>query len=195
MTTEYVDLTTLKLYLQKDSDGNDALLTQALKSASRAIEKWCGGRQFYLDSSATAREFLTAGSVITRGGADVLLIDDLGDATGLLVEGAAQSTYSTVAASGYEFAGRTLPYDGLRAISGSGWSGYRKVRVTGKWGWPAIPDEIVQACLILAGRWYRRKDSQEGVLGTIDGGMIRVGVHDPDVKMLLKEFRYTGFGA
>jgi hypothetical protein len=58
--------------------------------------------------------------------------------------------------------------------------GSTRVRVTATWGWPAVPDPIKDACLLLAARLFRRKDSPEGVTGFSDLGAIRVSRYDAD---------------
>jgi hypothetical protein len=66
--------------------------------------------------------------------------------------------------------------------------GYRKMRVTTRWGAPRIPSAVEQASLLQATRLYRRKDSPEGVAGSADWGLIRVPNLDPDVKALLRDY-------
>jgi hypothetical protein len=67
-----------------------------------------------------------------------------------------------------------------------------RVRVTAKWGWPAVPDTVVQATLIQASRLYRRKDSPEGVLGSAEWGTVRLGRVDPDVYALIQQLILPG---
>jgi hypothetical protein len=57
-----------------------------------------------------------------------------------------------------------------------------------------VPDEVVQATLLQAGRLYRRKDSPEGVTGSADWGMVRLPRLDPDVMALIEPYMLPGFG-
>ncbi|MDX2921298.1 hypothetical protein PV370_25695, partial [Streptomyces sp. NE06-03C] len=68
------------------------------------------------------------------------------------------------------------------------------VQVTARWGWPAVPDEIVQATLIQAARLYKRKDSPEGVTGSAEWGVVRLSRRDPDVWALIEHYVLPGFG-
>jgi len=69
-----------------------------------------------------------------------------------------------------------------------------RVQVTAKWGWPAVPDNVVEACLILAARIFRRKDSPDGTAGAGDFGPIRISRTDPDVADMLSHYVKPGFG-
>jgi hypothetical protein len=62
------------------------------------------------------------------------------------------------------------------------------VRVTARWGWPAVPAQVAEATLRTAARAYRRKDSPDGVAGSSDWGLIRVPNLDPDVRQMLSIF-------
>jgi hypothetical protein len=64
------------------------------------------------------------------------------------------------------------------------------VRVTGVWGWPAVPTAIKQATIIQASRIYKRLDSPLGIAGFGDLGAIRIGrALDPDVEQLVTPYR------
>ena len=58
----------------------------------------------------------------------------------------------------------------------------------------SVPDDIVQACLILSTRLFKRKDSPEGVAGFADFGAVRLSRMDPDVQALLNPFRIIPVG-
>lgn len=188
--TLYATLANLKSQLSISDTSDDVLLNMALASASRVIEKWCGDRVFTIDGSATAR-------VYAPGGDYELFVDDIGSLTGLLVETGSAGVYNTLAANFYEptplnaFV-RGLPITSLMDLNFSGvwWAGgvTPRVRVTATWGWPSIPDAIVQATLLTAARLYRRKGSPEGVAGFNDMGVVRVGRADPDVQALIQPF-------
>lgn len=179
------------------SDGTrDALLNLALVGASRGVEKYCDGREpggFYLDTTATARVFDIRGAVRCDSyWGEWIKVDDIGSVSGLIVEISSDNTiWSTL--TGIE----TGPDNALvrgRAIdtlfSPTFQFSYRRLaRVTARWGWPAVPDEVEQATLLQASRLYRRKDSPEGVAGSADWGLVRVPNLDPDVKALLADFK------
>ena len=72
----------------------------------------------------------------------------------------------------------------------------RGIEVTGRFGWPAVPDDVRQAALILASRLL--KGSREATFGIwstgIDGTAMRIARVDPDVVGLIERFeRKTPF--
>jgi hypothetical protein len=64
------------------------------------------------------------------------------------------------------------------------------VKVTGIWGWTAIPSEVNQACIIQSSRLFVRRQSPFGIAGTPELGTVRLTSRlDPDVEALLRPFR------
>jgi hypothetical protein len=47
-----------------------------------------------------------------------------------------------------------------------------------------LPDAVFQACVMDAGRIYRRRDSLDGTIAWGDMGVVRVGRADPDTERL-----------
>lgn len=182
----YATLNDLKRQLNMTSDVDVDLLGWALESAEAAVNAHCG-RAFNAvaeDAEATVRIF--------NGGCAPVLCDDFTELT--LVEQASNwGTWTTVASSTYHVEpfnsvsyGR--PYTML-ATSGY-WSPQRFVRVTAKWGWPAVPPEVKSATLIKAARIFKRKDSPNGIEGTADFGVAYVSRReDADVVLLLDPLR------
>lgn len=202
MANEYADLATLKaqLTIEEDDTSRNTLLNKALTSASRSIDR-ATGRRFWLDPTVVARVYNPRGRVVCDDDGETLLVDDIGSVTGLVVEtGPASGPWTTV--TGYE----TVPDNALadgRAITGllrpgGAWSwrtaGTARVRVTARFGWPAVPDEIESAALIQATRLYKRKDSPEGIIGSAEWGVRNLSRRDPDVWNLIEPFILPGFG-
>ncbi|GAA2681730.1 head-tail connector protein [Actinoplanes palleronii] len=186
----YTDVTTVKAAMGKTTaDDRDDLIQQAISAASRWIDGRTG-RRFYADTAATARTFLVSGRSACVGTDQVIYVDDIAALTGLAV--ATGTTGSYVTATGWEAGpdnalvyGR--PLTEIRASAG--WlPAYGRVQVTARWGFPSVPDQIVQAATLLAARFYRRKDSPNGVIGSADWGVIRVSRTDPDVEALIQPF-------
>lgn len=198
MANEYATLATLKLALGLGTDETrDDLLNYALSAASRAIDRTCG-RRFYVDSTVSARVYRTKGRTISDPDGERLLIDDVSTATGLVVEigTAGSSTYT--AETGYEVGPENAlilgqPITWLQLTAGY-WSAstLARVQVTAKWGWPAVPDEIVQATIIQAARLFKRRESPEGVTGSAEWGTIRLSRVDPDVRALIAPYVIHG---
>lgn len=197
MANEYADLGTLKRQLSLDDtdDSRDALLEQALTAASRSIDR-ATGRRFWLDGTVVQRVYRPQGRTVVEADGVALLVDDIGSTTGLIVETGSPTTWSAV--TGWE----ALPDNALangRPITGllrlGGWGcNTNRVRVTALFGWPAVPDEIVQATLIQANRLFKRKDSPEGVTGSAEWGVVRLSRRDPDVWNLIEPYVLPGFG-
>lgn len=171
----------------------DAELTLAAEAASKLIDNQCG-RVFTLDASATARTF-------TPDDHDgILLVDDIGSATGLVVETGTfgSSTWETVASTDYEVSplnalAQGKPVTGIVRPYRWGLNAYSRVRVTAKWGWPSVPYEVEQATMLQAIRLFKRKDSPGGVMGS-EEFMVRISKVDPDVQALIQHLIRPGFG-
>jgi hypothetical protein len=198
VANEYAEEATLRemLAIEEDDTTRTNLLQRALTSASRSVDLTTG-RRFWLDPVPVARTYRLRGRIACEPDGDVLLVDDLGSTTGLIVETGTPDNWSAV--TGYETVpdnalldGR--PITGLLRVGGS-W-GYERgrVRVTGRFGWPAVPDDIAQATLLQAARLYKRKDSPEGVTGSAEWGVVRLSRRDPDVWNLLEQYVLPGFG-
>jgi hypothetical protein len=179
----YVSLAELKDYLKITNTGSDVVLQDILDASAVWIDNMCGApdRQFTADLVATARTVPTYGRVLTKGTRYVLLVPDIASPDGLLVDGVAFTATLPSA---------TRPITELAASGG--WPDDELV-VTAKWGWPAVPDPVVQAQKLLASRLWKRKDSPEGVLGNDQWGVIRVSRVDPDVMALLDPYVLAGF--
>jgi len=68
-------------------------------------------------------------------------------------------------------------------------NGEATVRITGTWGWSAVPIAITQATVILASRIFKRLDSPLGIISGELGSM-RIGFRlDPDVQHLIDPYR------
>lgn len=199
MANEYVDLATLKssLRIETSDTTQDALLDKARVSASRSIDR-STGRRFWLDPTAVARVYNPRRRVVYEDGYAKLLVDDIGSTTGLIVEtGPAGGPWTAI--TNYETSPDNALLDG-EPITGlllgaGGWGvATTRVRVTARFGWPAVPDDISQAAFIQASRLFRRKDSPEGVMGSAEWGVVRLSRRDPDVWALIEPFILPGFG-
>lgn len=200
-TTEYATRVDLKaqLGIEADDTSRDTLLDKALSAASRGIDR-AAGRRFWLDDALTARTYRLHQRIVREEDGDVLKVDDIGDATGMTVQSASTGggtftditgTYETspdnALADGYPITGLLRPL----TIWGTA---FTRIKVTAKFGWPAVPDDIAEACLIQASRLYKRKDSPEGVMGSAEWGVVRLSRRDPDVWNLIEPYVLPGFG-
>lgn len=183
MANEYATLAELKTQLRITNTADDTELQSKLTAASRRVDRDTG-RRFYLDSGVSARAYpLTHDTK--------LIVDDFSTTTGLIVQVGNGTSWSTVDASQYRVAPRNNIADGKaaylieRVFSCWPLGVYPEAQITAKWGWPAIPDEIKAATLLVAARLFRRKDSPEGIRGSNDLGFVRLSRQDPDYDALI----------
>lgn len=196
----YTDLATLKQAVAIADSSRDALLELAIATASRWIDTACG-RFFWLQDTATARTIDPTRRTYHRRDGNSLLIPDIGSLSGLVVEeGTARdvATWTTVDSGLYVAQpGDALDYgqpvtELLKVYNVWTWTADGRVRITARWGWPAVPAEITQAALILAARVFKRKDSPEGVMGAAEWGGIRLTRTDPDVAAMIAPYKIPG---
>lgn len=196
MANEYVDLTLLKAALKITDSDRDSLLQLALEAASRQVDNTTG-RRFYLDITATARIIGTTRNTMRERRGERLLVPDIGDLTGLVVEVGEDPTWTDITSS-IRTEPVTAPEDDRPVTSllfrRGRFLNSLEAQVTAQWGWPAVPTEVEQAALIQAMRLFKRKDSPEGVLGSAEWGTVRVARLDPDVAALVSSLMLPGFG-
>ncbi len=193
ITNGYATLAQVKAALRISDNVDDALLEMAIESASRAIDGHAG-RYFY--SSGTATRYFSAEDDY------VVQVDDLANST-ITLQTANNSDGNFVYTWGtadYQLEplngsadGITTPYTRIRAVGQYIFpidGGEALIKVTGAYGWPAVPIAITQACVVQSSRLFKRLDSPLGIAGFGDLGVVRVGrALDPDVEQLVSPYR------
>lgn len=202
--TEYCSLAEVKsaLRIETADTRDDARINLAISATTEAIENYCD-RGFAAAGTATV-----AVRTFVPDSDRVCIIDDLGDITGLLVksdpsgDAAWDTTWTT---ADYQLepvrnrrGSQTLPYTRLRAIGdhlfpllpSRQYPGQATVQITGRWGWPALPDAVKKAAILQTIRLLKRDDAPFGVAGFGDVGVIRVTrALDSDVAASLDPYR------
>jgi hypothetical protein len=193
ITNGYATLAQVKAGLRITDSVDDTLLEMAVESASRAIDSYCN-RVFYSTGTAVIRYYSPVDSYLCD-------IDDLVSLTSLFTNSdETQSSYNIQWTSEDRQLeplngladGQPTPFTRIRAIGDYTFqtlNGEASVKVTGVFGYSAVPIAITQATVIQASRIYKRLDSP---LGIISGelGTMRVGTRlDPDVAQLVDGFR------
>lgn len=176
-----------------DSILDTTQLQRALDATSEAVDRFTC-RRFTLDASATARVYRVENPVEAW-------VDDIASTTGLVVETdpAGSGTWSQAwTTSDYQLEPLNAQADGgayawwVIAATDSltfPWHNRRVgLRVTARWGWSAVPEQVVEATLLKAASLFKRRDAPFGVLGFSDVGVVRIGRQDPDVVALLNPF-------
>jgi hypothetical protein len=207
LTNAYATVAQVKASLRITDSVDDTLIENAIAAASRLIDGYCS-RVFY-NMGSSARFYAASDPYFCP-------IDDCISVTEVATALTSNGNYDTVWANpttnqnngdyqleplnaAYPTDGIVAPTTGIRAL----WrylfptiGGNALVRVTGTWGWSAVPDPVTQACVIQSARIYKRNDSPTGVMGFGDMGIVRVGTQlDPDVRQLLEGYRRINIGA
>jgi hypothetical protein len=177
---------------------DDDLIDNCVGAASRLIDGYCN-RRFWQSGTAEARIFQAEDSFYCS-------IDDIaGTALTLKSSTQADGTFDlTWSRSDYQLEplngnldGLTWAYDKIRAVGdylfptvNANYGEQALVQVTAVFGWPSVPEPVVQATIIQASRIFKRYDSPLGVAGFGDLGAIRVSRYlDPDMAQLVEPYR------
>lgn len=193
LTHVYVELEEMRQFLSMSGTYADPTFRRAVMAASRAIDGLCD-RRFWKDTDANQVRYYTPSS------SGLVVIDDLTTMTSLQVDQGGDGTFEETWTADTEYvleplnaAADSRPYTRVEAHpAGAKWfPGYpRSVKVTGRFGWPAVPAEVVQATSILAHLLSRReRDAPFGIwTGGIEGAAMRIARADPNVMMLVQPF-------
>ena len=190
MANEYLTLDELKVASEvtgisfMDYDGQ-----RSVTSASRAIDEYCG-RRFWLDADTTSVRYYTPLDCHT------VSIDDLATVGTVTLDLDGDGTFETTwTSTNYQLrplnaAADSKPYEELTlrqptytyfpCREGS-------VKVTGQFGWPAVPEQVKTATTLLATKLVKRvREAPFGVVGFgIDNSVVRVIRTDPEMQILL----------
>lgn len=191
--TAYATAADLKARLGRTDNVRDAELSDKLLTASRDVESDAGRPVggFWLDTSPTQRIYNPRYRLVPSWDGQKVLIDDIGDATGLIVEVGSGANWATIDSTTYD----TGPDNALALGKPITWLlrpylpwvtwPRQRIRITAKFGWPAVPQAVKEATLLRAHRLYARRGSPEAVAGFADQGLIHVGRYDPDYDKLI----------
>lgn len=175
----------------------DTAISGAIEAISRAIDNETG-RFFYVDSVDATRYF-------TAAFADRIYIGDFVSITTLSTDQGSRSYQAWTVDTDFDLwpynaALEDKPYARIeQVITGR----YRfpvdlgkGVKVVGKWGWPAVPKPIHEACILWFMRAYKRYATPLGVSAMTALGELSVKVPppDPDVAALLNPYRLNWIG-
>jgi hypothetical protein len=191
LTNAYATLAQVKAALRITDSVDDSLLEMAIESASRLIDGYT--YRYFYNAGTAVRNFAAEDSYLVN-------IDDLVSISELKTTDEIGSEYTTWNATDYQLQpvngkqdGLNIPYTSILAVDDKLFNtlgSQALVRITGVWGWSAVPIAVTQATIIQSSRIYKRLDSPLGVAGFGDLGAIRVGRSlDPDVEQLVMPYR------
>ena len=173
----YVSPETFKASTSVPDGLGDEDVERALAAASGAVEE-LAHRKFWLDPEPTTRTFTALTS-------RMMVVNDLASFTSVTSKGTAVT----------DVVGEPLnaPVDGkpfLWLVSpGHGFStDHAAIEVTGRFGWPEVPDQVPQFVSIVAAKLLKRtREAPFGIVSPgLDGPAMRLGREDPDARMLLR---------
>ncbi len=207
--TDYITATEYRSYINDPSTTLEASrIASAVTAASRAVDAFCD--RFFYQITDTIYLWPTFG--YGYNAYTVCMERDLASTTGLAVaidDGSNTFPISWVLNTNYvvepvnrNVGGiRNMPFTDLRAVNGSYWPVlltmpwqqpvHPPIRVTGSFGWPAVPDAVKQATKILAAYYYKLGDAP---LGATMGeyGVLRAHADNPDACLLLRPYAVNG---
>lgn len=190
MANEYVNSTAFKATLDMSTESYaDADIAVALEAASRAIDEICN-RRFWKDADAAQIRYYDPVD------GELLRLDDLVSLTELAIDRDGNGTYEEVWTTSdyvlqpYNAAADSKPYETIRRRVRANYSCFPTsyeyaIRVTGKFGWPSVPAQVVNATSILAHKLLERmRSAPMGIVVAMDTA-VRIARTDPDVIALL----------
>jgi len=199
VTNGYCSLADVKAALRITDTIDDALIENSINAASRMIDQYCN-RYFYSGQAGEVRYYQANDGFMCW-------IDDLQAITELKTAVTDPTIFDTTWASGdYQLIpnnqranGAYSPYTAITATDNylfPVWAEMALVKVTGTFGWSAVPQPVQFACIIQASRLFKRLESPLGVAGVSEIGIMRVGSSiDGDVAQLINPFRLLRTGA
>jgi hypothetical protein len=197
ITNGYTDLTTMKspdvLKLSATDTTSDTILETIIEAASRTIDSDCA--RFFYKSATDETRYYTA-----ELSDKLFLSDDLVSITELATDGDNDRTWAEIwsATADYDLVPYNAaaigdPYTAIEMIDTGAYTfpHYRKgVKITGVFGYPAVPKKITQACILLSSRLFKRLSTPLGVASMAAMGEVQISIKDkdPDYWHLIREF-------
>ena len=187
--TNYLTVDDLRDHIGSDTTNFAGVAARVCTVASRTVEQMCE-RYFTQDSGVTVRYFDPYSHWECP-------VDDISTVTGLLVatDDAVDGTYGTSWTITTDFLLKPInqrrggisgwPYECIQAVDTRSFTLNTRrpfVKVTAKWGWAAVPDNVTQAALLGAAYLFKMKDAADGFVGVDGWGPVRMkqnpAVHD-----------------
>jgi hypothetical protein len=194
ITNGYTTLAAVKAILRVADATDDALLEGAIESASRRVDSFTG--RFFYQTSQTV-------SLYAFDEYRLPLVNDLVSITTLRTDNNGDGTFETTWTTGVDYvleprdvALQNRPYRRVTAVGAKSFPLFTVpmlagAQIAGVWGWPSVPDDVVEATNLLAIRHFARYNAALGVVGFADMA-IQVRAVDPDVRDLLNGYRKVG---
>lgn len=198
--SSYATVDQFRAYIRDTTSLDTEMMFNAIAAASRDVDGYCG-RHFYQHTDV---QYFSP----DENNLWILYLDDMdlssSDGLTVQVEFGTDGTYPETRTFGTDFICQPInqsvggiegwPFTQLQAINGKIWP--RRfadfvrdtVKVTGTWGWPAVPSSVVQATLVLAAENFKMMDAPFGYVGFGNFGTARVQMN-PKAKALLDPYK------
>lgn len=194
ITNGYCTLAEIKAFVNIVDSNDDNELEDAVNSASRQIDAYCG-RKFYADGSTSAKVYRTRNPYM-------VVVDDISTSTGLVLkyDDSDDGTYETTVAStdfillplngeafgidGLGFTSIELFTDGPHEFPTTHTNNRPRVQVTANWGFAAVPEPVRQACLMLSSENFAMRNTPLGIAGVGEFGVLAVRQNRQITRML-----------
>ena len=225
ITHGYMTVDELRDVLRDQLTAYDAEYERAIGAASRQIDDYCG-RHFWMEATPTVRTFRPREI-------DLVWTGDIATTTGLVVatdedyDGVFETTWTIDTDFILEPFERinAKPYERIAAVgtrsfpvsgSSTSYGAYTRaqsrrptVQVTASWGWATVPQEVIQACSIVAVDHFKAKDlthvaatygNDVRIARDVSPGMfgrklrfsrLRAPLLNPEAEAILSSLRYT----
>ena len=190
LTNAYASLIQLKSAIGIADGIDDPMLEMAIESASRQIDSYT--ERYFYNAGTAVKLFSPLDNYVcpTEDFITLTKVETSEDGESWDTEWAA-TDWQAEPLNGRS-GGLVTSYTQIRAIDSYLFpyrNGEATARLTGTWGWSAVPIAITQATIILASRIFKRLDSPLGIISNELGSM-RVGFRlDPDVQHLIDPYR------
>lgn len=181
----YVTQAAFDAYISDEMGTTDAAIREgALAAAERAVSEYCARSFAVAGASATARLYAPSGTSVLR-------IHDCTEVTSIAVSGSTlTSTTYQLEPYSVSWSGLTEPYQQARRLNDLWWiltEGEATITVTAKWGWAAVPGEVVEATKIIGKDILQQRHTVGNIAAVGDfGGSVRLNTY---VRQLLNPLR------
>jgi hypothetical protein len=204
----YLTIAEFRDVMRDAMTAHDSEYRRAILAASRQIDRYCA-RRFFQDAVVSARLYRAAASGGSYCiGSDLLWTDDISTTTGLIVETDDSASANWTAWDSTDFQVEPLramnegcPVERIAAIGTrlfpvDPYNSRRPlVRITAKWGWAAVPDQVKQATALLAKDHFLAAHDRQGLrpgVGTYATAPIPTGSHAADLLVDLRALPAIG---
>ena len=196
-TDPYLSVSEFKARINLNSTAQDAAIETVLRAASRWVDNYCGRFFGQTDSEV---HYVTAGlyrSAFPTGYGVGLAVDEFSSLTEIATDDGTLAYATVLDPDDYRFLPLEAealgePYTVVELLSNLGWPTMSNgVRLTGAFGWPSVPDPIIEAVHLLANRQRALWTAPFGNsgMGEMGSGLNMTAATTPLIREMLEPYR------